>query len=240
MTVLCANGIGTPRLLLLSQPGGLANSSGLVGKRLMMHPFGTVVGLFEDDLGSTQGPWGQHLHCLEFYETDADRGFVRGAKWGLQPTGGPTEDDDRVSVGRRERDLGRRASTSNVRKRLGHSAMWGIIAEDLPEEHNRVVLDPVNTDRQGVPAAKIVYRMNQNSYDLMHFHEARAKESLEAAGAYETVIAPFIRGTGWHLLGTCRMGDDPATSVVDGFGRSRTTSRTCSSSTAARGRRRRA
>jgi choline dehydrogenase-like flavoprotein len=97
--------------------------------------------------------------------------------------------------------------------------MWGIIAEDLPEEHNRVELDPVKTDRQGVPAAKIVYRMNQNSYDLMHFHEARAKESLEAAGAYETVIAPFIRATGWHLLGTCRMGDDPATSVVDGWGR---------------------
>ena len=72
-------------------PGGLANSSGLVGKRLMMHPFGTVVGLFEDDLGSTQGPWGQHLHCLEFYETDESRGFVRGAKWGLQPTGGPTK-----------------------------------------------------------------------------------------------------------------------------------------------------
>ena len=34
------------------------------------------------------------------------------------------------------------------------------------------------------------------------------------------MIAPFIRATGWHLLGTCRMGDDPATSVVDGFGRS--------------------
>ena len=33
------------------------------------------------------------------------------------------------------------------------------------------------------------------------------------------MIAPFIRGTGWHLLGTCQMGDDPATSVVDGFGR---------------------
>jgi choline dehydrogenase-like flavoprotein len=62
--------------------------------------------------------------------------------------------------------------------------------------------------------------MNQNSYDLMHFHEMRAKESLEAAGAYETVIAPFIRGTGWHLLGTCKMGDDPATSVVNGFGQS--------------------
>src|SRR5438094_6756590 len=77
VTIVAASGIGTPRLLLLSAsqqfPNGLANSSGLVGKRLMMHPFGTVVGLFDEDLGSTHGVWGQHLHCLEFYETDTSR-----------------------------------------------------------------------------------------------------------------------------------------------------------------------
>ena len=54
--------IGTPRLLLLSggdrHPDGLANSSGMVGKRLMMHPFGTVVGLFEDDARELAGPVG--------------------------------------------------------------------------------------------------------------------------------------------------------------------------------------
>src|SRR5436309_3006994 len=79
------------RFLLASPefPTGLANSPGLVGKRLMLHPFGTVVGLFDDDLGSTHGLWGQHIHSLQFYETDASRGFMRGAKWGLQPTGGP-------------------------------------------------------------------------------------------------------------------------------------------------------
>src|SRR5439155_9929 len=93
VTILAANGIGTPRLLLASAcsryPNGLANSSGLVGRRLMMHPFGTVVGLFEEDLGSTHGVWGQHIHSLQFYETDPSRNFVRGAKWGLQTTGGP-------------------------------------------------------------------------------------------------------------------------------------------------------
>ena len=136
-TIVCANGIGTPRLLLLSAEGGLANSSGLVGKRLMMHPFGTVVGLFEDDLGSTQGPWGQHLHCLEFYETDDSRGFVRGAKWGLQPTGGPTKMTTAYPWGA-ENSIWGPGFHENVHKRLGHSAMWGIIAEDLPEEHNRV------------------------------------------------------------------------------------------------------
>ena len=135
---------------------------------------------------------------------------MRGAKWGLQPTGGPTKMTTAYPWGA-ENSIWGPGFHENVHKRLGHSAMWGIIAEDLPEEHNLVTLDPVNTDRQGVPAAKIVYRMNQNSYDLMHFHEMRAKESLEAAGAYETVIAPFIRGDrlapARHLQDGRRPGD---------------------------------
>jgi len=221
-TVLAANGIGTPRLLLLStssrSPNGLANSAGLVGRRLMLHPFGTVVGLFEDDLGSTHGLWGQHIHSLQFYETDPSRGFARGAKWGLQPTGGPLSmtrgypwGDNLIWGPNFHRDLC---------KRLGHSAMWGIIAEDLPEKENRVVLDPTLKDADGIPAPKLFYRMSENSKRLLEFHLQRAKESLEAAGAYQVVIAPLIRETGWHILGTCKMGTDPATSVVDPWGRS--------------------
>ncbi len=97
--------------------------------------------------------------------------------------------------------------------------MWGIIAEDLPEEQNRVVLDPALKDANGIPAPKLIYRMSENSRRLLAFHLARAKESLEAAGASEVVIAPLIRETGWHILGTCKMGTDPATSVVDPWGR---------------------
>src|SRR6202021_338866 len=93
IVVLCANGIGTPRLLLLSAsnrfPQGLANSSGLVGKRLMMHPFSAVLGVYDEDLESWRGPFGQKIDCYQFYETDEKRGFVRGAKWGAMPTGGP-------------------------------------------------------------------------------------------------------------------------------------------------------
>ena len=222
VTILAANGLGTPRLLLLSaderHPDGLANSSGLVGRRLMMHPFGTVVGLFEDDLESTQGVWGQHIHSLEFYETDASRGFVRGAKWGLQPTGGPLSATRSYPWGAENPIWGPRFH-EELRRRLGRSAMWGIIAEDLPEESNRVVLDPVGRDDFGLPGAKVQYRMSENSERMMAFHQARARESLEAAGAYATVVAPFIRATGWHLLGTAVMGRDPATSVVDEWGR---------------------
>jgi choline dehydrogenase-like flavoprotein len=222
VTILCANGVGTPRLLLVSatdgQPEGLANSSGLVGKRLMMHPFGTVVGLFEDDLHSWQGAWGQHLHSLEFYETDASRDFVRGAKWGLQPTGGPLAMTQAYPWGD-ENSIWGEDFHREIRRRLGHSAMWGFIFEDLPEESNRVELEPERTDAAGIPAAKIVYTMSENSHRMIAFHEERAKESLEAAGAYDTIVAPFIRATGWHLLGTCKMGDDPAESVVDRWGR---------------------
>jgi choline dehydrogenase-like flavoprotein len=222
LTILGANGIGTPRILLLSAnakfPQGLANSSGMVGKRLMMHPFGTVVGLFEDDLQSTHGLWGQHIHCLEFYETDPSRGFLRGAKWGLQPTGGPLSMTRCYPWG--DNPIWGKDFHLNLLKRLGHSAMWGIIAEDLPEENNRVVLDPVLKDSDGIPAPKLIYRMSENSQRLLQFHLARARESLEAAGAYETVIAPLIRETGWHLLGTTRMGSDPANSVVDPWGKS--------------------
>ncbi len=222
VTVLGANGIGTPRILLLSAnsrfPNGLANSSGLVGRRLMMHPFGTVVGLFDEDLGSTHGVWGQHIHSLQFYETDAARGFVRGAKWGLQPTGGPLSMTRAYPWGAENAIWGANFHR-DLRKRLGHSAMWGIIAEDLPEVENRVVLDPVLKDADGIPAPKLIYRMSENSKRLLQFHLARAKESLEAAGANETVIAPLIRETGWHLLGTATMGNDPARSVVDAWGR---------------------
>jgi choline dehydrogenase-like flavoprotein len=221
VTILAASGIGTPRLLLLSAnsqfPCGLANSSGLVGRRLMMHPFGVVVGLFDEDLESTHGVWGQHLHCLEFYETDASRGFVRGAKWGLQPTGGPVSMTRGYPWG--DNAIWGASFHEGIRKRLGRSAMWGIIAEDLPDDENRVMLDPTLTDSDGIPAPKIVYRMSENSRRLLAFHLAKAKESLEAAGAYETVIAPLIRETGWHLLGTTKMGNDPATSVVDAWGR---------------------
>jgi choline dehydrogenase-like flavoprotein len=221
VTILGANGIGTPRLLLLSAsgsyPNGLANSTGLVGRRLMMHPFGTVVGLFDADLESTRGVWGQHLHSLQFYETDTSRGFIRGAKWGLQPTGGPVSMTRSYPWG--DNPIWGPGFHQSIRKRLGRSAMWGIIAEDLPDETNRVVLDPELKDGDGIPAAKIIYRMSENSYRLLHFHQERARESLDAAGAYETIVAPLIRETGWHLLGTAKMGVDPGSSVVDAWGR---------------------
>ena len=223
VVIMAGNGIGTPRLLQLSTsalfPDGLANSSGLVGKNLMMHPYGAVVGTYEDPLDSWLGPAGQSIESMQFYETDTSRGFVRGAKWNVMPSGGP--------LGMRSGYGGRPVDESwgvnfhrNVKANLGRSFEWGIIAEDLPDEANRVVLDTTLTDSDGVPAPKLLYRSSENTSKLIDFHVERAREAHEAAGAISTSTTRLMRDCGWHLLGTARMGNDPSTSVIDQWGRS--------------------
>ena len=77
--LLAANGIGTPRILLNSaskkHPNGLANSSGQVGKNLMLHPLGFVEGYFNKFLASDDGAEGCALYSHEFYETKKKKRF---------------------------------------------------------------------------------------------------------------------------------------------------------------------
>ncbi|QRI66624.1 GMC family oxidoreductase (plasmid) [Shinella sp. PSBB067] len=221
IVVIAANGLGTPRLLFNStsgaNPDGLGNSSGMVGKRLMMHPYATVIGLFDDFFENWQGPFGQRMYSMEFAETRKDTDFVRGAKWQLMGTGGPLNTVGAFPWGD---NAGWGADFhKTVNKRFGRSIDWSIIAEDLPEEHNRVVLHPTLTDADGMPSPKMIYKNNENTRRLMKFNVERASEALREAGAYEVLQAPFFRETGWHMLGTCVMGDDPQTSVVDAYGR---------------------
>ncbi len=218
VVLLCCNGIGTPRLLLNSSssrfPDGLANGSGLVGRNLMMHPFAAVMGYFDEPLESWMGPNGQCIYSMQFYETDASRGFVRGAKWNAQGTGGPLGLRSALGGKPLEEAWGE-ALHRSTRERLGRSLEWGIIAEDLPDAENRIVLDPHLADSDGIPAPKVIYRNSENTRKLISFHVARAKEALEASGAYALSATELMTDCGWHLMGTARMGDDPARSVVD-------------------------
>jgi choline dehydrogenase-like flavoprotein len=222
IVVLAANAIGTPRLLLssahASHPNGLANSSGLVGRRLMLHPTAAVVGLFDAPLESYRGAWGQVAYTLQFYETQKDRDFVRGSKWSLQPTGSPAQIARRWPWGD-ENQLWGPSFHEEFARRFGRSVSWGIICEDLPDVASHVALDPDHPDDTGMPGVTIHYKTGENSRRMLKFMAARARESLIEAGAYRTVVAPQSRESGWHILGTARMGGDPANSVVDRFGR---------------------
>ena len=91
--VLACNGVGTPRLMLNSRspqfPDGIANSSGLVGKNLMFHPYSILFGTFDERIDGYMGPLGANLISQEFYETDLSRGFVRGYAFQVNRGFGP-------------------------------------------------------------------------------------------------------------------------------------------------------
>jgi choline dehydrogenase-like flavoprotein len=222
LVVMACNGIGTPRLLLNSRstafPDGLANRSGLVGKNLMFHPFASVAGIFAERLDSYEGPIGSLLFSHEFYETDPARNFVRGFALQAVRQSGPLNTAlggfvaQRVPWGEHHH--------AEFARRSSHMINLGVLGEDLPETVNEVVLDPALTDSAGIPAPVVRYRLSDNSKRMLDYGVARAVEVLEAAGATEVVWANPFRASGWHLLGTCRMGEHPNGSVVDRWGRS--------------------
>jgi choline dehydrogenase-like flavoprotein len=222
VVVMAANGIGTTRLLLNSKsvlfPNGLANSSGLVGKNLMHHPTGVILGIFDEWLGTDEGARGSSMLSQEFYETDLSREFVRGYEMQILSQGSAPltaalggSQGERVPWGA--------GHHREFQERFGHIAGIIIMTEDLPEEHNRVTLDPEMTDSNGIPAAKIQYTISENTDKMLGHGVERAKEVMDAAGAKKVLWSHQRRNAGWHLLGTARMGEDPATSVVDRWGR---------------------
>lgn len=222
VVILCANGVGTARLLQMSTsalfPNGLANSSGLVGKNLMMHPFVGVMGIYEEDLQSWMGPFGASLTSMQFAETDLSRGFQRGAKWSVMPITGPMEVLERY----RDLPLAQRTGAAGqrlVEKALGRSFEWAASIEDMPDEKNHVSLSSELFDSSGLPAPKINYRLSEDSRRNLSWNVERMREAHLAAGAIETREVPWMPGVGWHMLGTARCGIDPATSVVDQYGR---------------------
>jgi choline dehydrogenase-like flavoprotein len=221
VVVIACNGIGTPRLLLNSAssrfPDGLANSSGLVGKNLMFHPYGQVYGYVEEPTDSNRAP-PTCLWSKEFYETDPSRDFVRGYAIQFGRGAGPVFE---AVASEAKRILPWGADHHRVFRKLnGHRIAASAICEDLPEEHNRVTLDLVLKDSHGIPAPRVDYTISRNSAKMMEHGIARAKQVLAAAGATDICVnSPILYG-GWHLLGTARMGTDPKRSVVNEWGRS--------------------
>lgn len=221
IVIIACNGIGTPRLLLNSAserfPDGLCNSSGMVGKNLMFHPYSQVRGHVDEKLEGYMGPrigtW-----SMQFYETDPERDFKRGYCYQFSRGYGPVATavngmaDGLIPWGAGHHDA--------FGRMFDHSLGMLAICEDLPEEINRVTIDPDLKDSDGIPAPKITYRLSENSKRMLEHSVARGTEILEAAGARDITSKSLFVGAGWHLMGTARMGTDPKTSVVNEWGRS--------------------
>ncbi|MGH2544262.1 MAG: GMC oxidoreductase, partial [Ardenticatenaceae bacterium] len=97
-----------------------------------------------------------------------------------------------------------------------HYAGWGLVGECLPDDRNTVTLDPEEKDQYGLPVARVTFTWGDNDRKIIQAGIEKQHEILDAAGAEVTWIADDTA----HLLGACRMGSDPATSVVDPWCRS--------------------
>tara|TARA_Y100001951_G_C11271595_1_gene259144 strand:- start:373 stop:1362 length:990 start_codon:yes stop_codon:yes gene_type:complete len=223
--VVCANGAETPRLLLLSAsnrfPDGLANSSGMVGKNLMFNGYSTVAGLFEQPVNAYKSiPATRVVH--DYYELPSSLGFyggggidgrhpTRGLPMGLAMSsslfGGPSWGSE---------------FKRNLQREFTHTAAFDGHTTSLPVSSNSVSLDPVVKDKWGRPALRCTYKDHPDDIATMKFFYDLSNELMSAAGAIKQ--AGFYPENGQngnvHLLGTCRMGNDPASSVVDRFHRS--------------------
>jgi choline dehydrogenase-like flavoprotein len=221
IVIIACNGVGTPRLLLNSRserfPDGLANSSGLVGRNLMFHPYAMIRGIFDEKLGGYKGPTGCSIISQEFYETDESRGFKRGYSFEMLRGMGPISTALwGMSSGKLPWGAAHHQAYDEIWDR---TAGMVVICEDLPDPDNRVTLDPDLVDADGIPAPKIDYKLSENSLKMLDHAVARGTELLEAAGGKDIISEAPLPPAGWHLMGTARMGTDPAKSVVDAHGR---------------------
>jgi len=210
--VVAGNAVETARLLLLSKssrfPGGLANSSGLVGKRFVEHLSVFAYGVFSERLDPWRGvPTGGIIQ--DFYATNSKNSFVRG--W---TTAVENESQWPLSTAKRVGGWGAEHQ-ARMKQVFGHTVGVASDGEQLPAESNQVKLDPSVKDNYGIPVPLIVNNWQQNDLAMIDAMAKSHREILEAAGAREVSVNPCVAGNSSHYLGTCRMGDDPSKSVVD-------------------------
>ncbi len=220
--VVSAGAIESARLLLNSrserEPNGLGNNSDQVGRHLQGHLYGGAVGIFDDVVEDLIGPGpsiattdyrhgngdiiGGGIIVNEFVPTPSNTyRYLSGP--GFIPRAG-------LDSKRGMRELARR-----------FMRIMGPIQEVTSAE-SRVRVDDAVVDRHGIPVAKLSGSVHREDVRARDFTSAKSAEWLRAAGAGRVVAfggTPEGPSVGQHQAGTLRMGADPATSVVDPFGR---------------------
>ena len=216
--VIAAHGVETPRLLLHSRsernPKGVANASAQVGRNLMDHPTQLSWALAGEPVWPYRGPIATSgIENLRDGEERRERGGFRteisndGWTW---PTGGAeTIAGELARTGLRGKEL-REAVAQQAARHIRVASL----VEQLPSAANRVALDENDKDAYGVPLPRIHYNIG----DYARRGLAAAKRAHTEVFAHLNATAvqhkAEFQGAG-HIIGTCRMGEDSNTSVVN-------------------------
>ena len=221
--ILCSYTYENIRLMLLSgsskHPDGLGNNAGQVGQHYMTKMFAHVDGYFPDVVFNRHtGPAAQGIvlddYLAEMFDSRA-HGFIGGATMGAEQQFLP------IQISREalppDVPLWGQGYKDHLRQ-WQHFGVVRIQPDMLPYRSNTLDLDPHYRDRSGLgmPVIRITYDMRENERRLAMWMEGKAAEILQQMGAVKTWAGPHFTGVGSsHDLGGCRMGEDPASSVVD-------------------------
>lgn len=201
-------------LLMMSRsaryPGGLANSSGQLGRHFIPHFTGGIECVLDRLRGT--GPANDegfldHAYLPSFVHRNKARGYARsfGAQFNYQ---------NRRSAGWAKTLPGFGAEyKASVKAAYPAFLQFTPYGEMLPNAGSFVDLDRDRTDKYGLPLARRHVRWADNDEKLFNDMVRWSLRILETAGA-KILTVPAGPATN-HELGGCRMGDDPRTSVVD-------------------------
>jgi choline dehydrogenase-like flavoprotein len=216
--VLAAGAVQTPRLLLTSRsqrhPKGLANSSGQVGRNFMETLSWNSTGLVPSLSQSHVGLQSDAI-CWDFNAPDAIPGVMGGCRFNssTQEIGftGPIAYASRVVSG-----FGKQLK-EGVRASFGSVLSVGAIGEFLPNEKTFVDLDPQKKDRFGIALPRLHSHLSSHEIKRLKFMASQSRRLLKEAGATDLVeeFGAWDHFSATHVFGTCRMGNESRTSVVD-------------------------
>jgi choline dehydrogenase-like flavoprotein len=210
--VVAGYAIETPRLLLNSAnsqfPNGLANGNGLVGAHLMVHSGPNVWATMDEEIRWYKAP--PSLALSEHWNyCDDGKDFVGGYAVMSQ---GPLAEEWSSIVSSNKGLWGmelRREMTRYI-----HMAGLEIVGEVQPRLQNRVELAD-EEDQFGLKIPRMTFSYCDNDKRLQRHAIEFMSELLRAAGGRDLWVGDDTA----HLMGGCRMGDDPETSTANADGR---------------------
>jgi choline dehydrogenase-like flavoprotein len=218
VVVVSAGAVETARLLLNSassaEPHGLGNSGDQVGRHLQGHYYPGAVGLFPDPVWDGIGPGATTATCKFNHGND---GIVGGGMLADEFIVLPIIFWKRLLP----KDLPRWGAANKHFMRESYRYVCDVKGpvQEISHPDGRVTLDPEIRDSWGIPVARLSGAQHPETVRVAAFMYERAQEWLLASGALKVWGKPphlHLSG-GQHQAGTCRMGDDPHTSVVDAW-----------------------